>query len=194
MECWRENIYQNMIEAAKKRPLLSTFQGKLLKSFIDNIEYKQCLDIGCGTCQIKELINGFYVGVDLPEIINNVSRKLHEQFYRQRDVTKDRIDFVGQYDLVIMSAFIDVMEKPIETLEKILKHCNKYVIIHRQELTKGKTVITKEPSYGGWTYHSKINWAEFMKAIKGFEIIQQASCKYPNWFEGGHSFLLKRND
>jgi SAM-dependent methyltransferase len=194
MECWHENIYQAMIDAANKRPLLSTYQGKLLKSMIDSVEYETCLDIGCGTGQVSQLIKGIYHGADLFNIIANVAEKSgFKQIYLGINVEKYDMIFVNSYDLVIMSAFVDVMEKPLEKLESILKYCSKYVIIHRQEISQEKpTQSIKNPSYGGWTWHSIINRKDFDKAIKGFEILKLTTCKYENWEDGGTSVLLKR--
>lgn len=193
MDCWHEERYQAMLDAAKKRPLLDTYPGQLLKGLIDSIEYDGCLDIGCGTGQVSELIKGRYVGIDLPHIVENVSRKSgFDEVYSTYDVEDRPVILANMYDLVIMSAFIDVMQHPIKVLGNILPHCKKYVIIHRQELSLYPTRITHEPSYGGFTHHSKINEKEFSEAITGFEVIERASCKYDNWENGGTSLLLKR--
>ena len=182
-----------MLEALDKRPLLSTFQGNLLKEFIDEVHYETVLDIGCGTGQVSQLIEGTYHGCDLPDIVLNVSEKSgFEGMYMGMDMETFDGSVAKNFDIVIMSAFIDVMDKPARMLSKILKHCNRYVIIHRQELTEGRTSVTQEASYGGYTNHSKINVAHFYDLIKDFKIIKEASCKYPNWEYGGHSFLLKK--
>lgn len=195
MDCWHENIYSNMLKALEKRPLLSTYQGQLLKDFIDSIKIETCLDIGCGTGQVSQLIEGMYNGCDIPEIVQNVSEKSgFEGMYMGMDMEKFNGNIARNYDLVIMSAFIDVMQQPEQMLKKILNHCTKYVIIHRQELTDGDTSVTKEQSYGGFTYHSKINTMSFYGLLKDFEIIKQASCKYPNWGNGGYSCLLQKKE
>ena len=182
MECWHENIYQAMIDAAEKRPLLSTYQGKLLKSMIDSIDYDRCLDIGCGTAQVHEICHD-YIGIDLPDIIFSVPRKIYPDVCQLfLYPIEDEAEYAKDYDLVIMSAYIDIMEKPLDMLEPILKRCNKYVIIHRQEISQNKpTQAIKNPSYGGWTWHSIINRKDFNKVIKGFEILELKSCKYENW-------------
>lgn len=193
MDCWHEQRYQVMLDAVKKRPILDTYAGQVLKKLIDSVDYHRCLDIGCGTGQVVQLIDKRYAGIDLDHIIENVAEKAgFNGLYYSFDVEKEDVTQATAYDLVIMSAFIDVMQNPIEVLARILPYCTKYVIIHRQELTLYPTVITEEPSYGGFTYHSKINEKEFSEAIGGFKVIESVSCKYDNWENGGISYVLKK--
>ena len=194
-ECWyKKTVYQNMIDAANKRPLLETYQGQLLKDLIKLTEYRACLDIGCGTAQISEVIHN-YKGLDLFDIVSNVSMQTYpkNQYLMTDIVSHEEPSIIEGFDLVIMSAFIDVMENPLEVLRPILKYCRNYVILHRQEFTDKPTYSIKNSSYGGWTWHSVINLQEFDEVIKEFEIIKEASCKYKNWNEGGESILMKRN-
>lgn len=195
MDCWHEDRYAIMLEAVKRRPLHSTFQGSLLNGFINSIDFATCLDIGCGTGQVSQFMSNYkeYHGCDLPGIITNVAEKSgFDGFYMGMDMESFNGTICRQYDLVIMSAFIDVLKEPVAMLTKILGNCRGYVIIHRQEITGGDTEISEEPSYGGFTYHSKINSVSFKECIKDFDIIKEASCKYDNWENGGLSILLKR--
>ena len=148
---------------------------KVLKELIRDIRTLSTIDLGCGNQAVKPLFKN-YVGVDLPW-----------------DIYEDDITFIGEYRTVLMNAFIDVMEYPIVALSKVLKQKPKYIILHRQEFTDGPTTITKEDSYGGWTFHTKINRKKFAILINSYEycIVKELSCGFDNWENGGSSMLLK---
>ncbi len=193
--CWQiEDSHVKMVEAFNRRKLLDTYAGNQLKKLIDSIEYKRCLDIGCGTGEVGTLCHD-YTGFDYPETIKNVSLKCFPKQNYTNSLISDPTNLLllESFDLVIMSAFIDVQKEPIKVLSKILKGCQKYVILHRQELIKTPTEIQVNPSYGAETYHSMININDFKNCIKEFEIIKKVTLKYPDWEDGGHSYLLKKN-
>jgi len=193
--CWyQKSSYKNMIDSLFKYPLLETPPGQLLNQMIKSIDYDLCLDIGCGTGQIGQIAKN-YTGLDLDHIIENVAKKAFPNFcYLKKDIIQNRnMIYMEKYDLIIMSAFIDIMERPVGILGDILMYCQKYVILHRQEISKEKpTQSFKNKSYGSWTWHSIINRNDFDTLIKDFEIIKEESCGYDNWEDSGHSFILKR--
>ena len=129
----------------------------------------------------------------MPEIIDNVAKKcMPNERYIYTDVYND-IDLIKYYDVILMSAFIDVMQHPLEVLKKVLNLAYDYVIIHRQEISKDKkTNCVKNHSHGGFTYNSIINRKDFETAIKKFDIIKKVDCKIDIWESGGTSFILKR--
>jgi hypothetical protein len=123
------------------------------------------VEIGCGGADFQRVFPQFYyLGIDLPHIIEQVAKQVHpEGKYLSLDIYKDSIEAVKEFDCIYMGAFIDVMEQPLFVLEKVLQNANKYIILHRQAFCSRQelTRVTKEKSYGGWTYHSLLNWGQF---------------------------------
>ena len=166
--CWYDKkvCHEQMLLGARGElwPVLERSDHfPILKNLIDSTE-KDCLtllDVGCGAADLSRVLSEyFYTGADLENIIKNVDRKMHpNKSYVHFDIYDgpESCEFVSEYDIVVMNAFIDVLENPLRGLENILKNASKYVIIHRQEIDKGKTRVVKNPSYGGVTYHSIIN-------------------------------------
>ncbi len=158
----------------KRTDVLGTFHGQTLEKMVKNYRGKT-IDLGCGASEVSVMFND-YTGVDLPDF----------------NVYETDLKFIEEYDIVLMNAFIDVMQFPLYVLAKVLKHCKKYVILHRQEFTHGPTGITQEPAYGGWTYHSHINNWDFKVLTRDFKIKRKEKLNFDNWEDGGYSILMKR--
>jgi len=186
MDCWNDETgktVEDMQRHLVKYPLMENHLGKILEQLLFNIEghYKNCLEIGCGTAQNAELIKVKYAGMDLPYVINNLTKRLHptmETYQHDINNFEDvRNEIIGKFDLILTSAFIDVMEHPIEVLTHILSHAKKYVIVHRQEIDwdaeNTRTKVIKNNSHGGWTYHSIISLSDLYKVMEktGFAFI-----------------------
>lgn len=157
-------------------------------------------DLGCGTAQISLLFDKDkfeYEGCDLSHILQYCAQKWHpENIYLPFDAELSHYYFLKNYDLVLMNAFIDVMENPLHILENVLEHSKKYVILHRQEVSsESPTHSIKRDSYNGYTYHSIINENDFNSLIlkHNFSIIKYKSCGFNNWENGGGSYLLQKN-
>lgn len=190
-------VYKNLIHETEHVSVLKNTINQLLN--LENKRPLSVIDIGCGTAQISLLFEKLYFeyeGCDLPHVLEHCAQKWHsENIYYPLNAAVSPFAFVKNYDIVLTNAFIDVMENPIEILSKILANANKYVIVHRQEISKEKpTHCTQNPSYGGITWHSIINENDFNKLLQdyGFEIITTQHCGFENWENGGHSFLLKK--
>ena len=195
--CWyNDTCPEQMIKGAKGIlwPVLEKSDHfPVLDLLMQNID-DSCLtmlDIGCGAAELSRIYsNYFYVGADLKNIILDVSMKMHpEKRYISFDIYKDDCKFVADYDIVVMNAFIDILEYPIFGLEAILKHAKKYIILHRQEIDNNLTRVIKNSSYGGTTYHSIINKKDFNDLLDkyNFDIISQSKVHTCS-----KSFLLRK--
>ena len=142
------------------------------------------LDLGCGAADLSRLYpNFYYTGADLSNIIKEVAMKMHPQnSYVSFDIYDDKAEFIKDYDVVVMNAFIDVLQKPLIGLSKVLTHGSKYVILHRQAFSDTReTHLYRYPSYGGVdSYQSVINRKQFSELLeeKEFEIVKELPLHY----------------
>lgn len=157
------------------------------------------MDLGCGTALLSEFCKDFkYYGADLPHMIANCAwRNYPQYYYKPCDIIQDDLSWIKNegYEVVVMNAIIDVMQHPLQVLERILCNCTKYVIIHRQEITeKGQTSVAKKGSYNSFTYHSIINRTQFTDMVDhcGYTIVKELSPGFGDWENGGSSFLLRK--
>ena len=186
--CWYDldECPQYMILGAQGKlwPVLEkSSHFPMLKALLEQIP-EECItliDVGCGAAELSRLVNGlFYVGADLENIIENVARKMHPHSnYVSFDIYggPEECKFIEDYDVVVMNAFIDVLQYPITGLRNILTNAQNYVILHRQEFdSTGVTRIERNPSYGsGMTYQSIINQKEFDGVLQelDFKVIKE---------------------
>ena len=167
----------------------------VVKDFLKSIEYRKLIDLGCGTAVLSEFVL-WYEGADLPHIIEGCAKRNYPNLrYHNVNAETDPLNFLTDYDVVVMNALLDVMSDPLTILKKVLNVSKKYVVIHRQEITvSGKTHYTINDSYGGRTYHSIINRNDFIATVQGagFIIEAEKNLSFTNWENNGNSFLLKK--
>ncbi len=158
--------------------ILDTDHGKALQKLADGIDQYYTVDLGCGNAGAREIFHN-YLGLDLP--------------YWDVHNEKDRL-IIATGKVVLMNAFLDIMEKPIEVLNQVLPFCEDYVIIHRQEVWDLPTTSEKRKAYGGWMWHSKINKFVLLETFEehNFKILKHINLSFDNWTNGGDSFLLQR--
>lgn len=173
---------------------------KALQQNIAVLPQKQLvIDIGCGTAQSSQLFqNHTYMGADMDFILNGCARvNFPDHNYIVFDAETYDFNSLESADVLLMNAFIDVMQHPIEVLDKVLAQEIEFILLHRQEFSDTKpTQVIRNPSYCGETWHSIINAIEFNKLITkhGYTVVSSGRCGFGNWEEGGHSLLLKKNN
>ncbi len=199
--CWYDNdkCPEQMIHGAIGRlwPILENSDHFPVLNELMNSTSEDCvslLDIGCGAAEMSRVFpDYFYTGADLKNIINNVSLKMHpNKSFVSFDIYEDNdSEYISSFDIVVMNAFIDVLEYPVYGLDKILKHASKYVILHRQEVDTDTTRVIKNPSYGGVTFHSIINREELESLLKdhSFEVVKEIVVE-----KNSKSFLLRKKE
>jgi len=200
--CWyQEDCHEEMIRGARGElwPVLEkSSHWPILAGLISAATGKKktsLLDIGCGagclgqTEIVKDRVN--YTGVDLPDVIKNVAIKTNpDNQYISIDITTTKaLSFIYHYNVVVMNAFIDIMHEPVNTLIDVIDNCSNYVIIHRQFVTDGPTMVKKASSYGGFTFISHINRLEFNNAVSHFKVIKEVGTGLG---KDNYSYLLKR--
>jgi hypothetical protein len=102
------------------------------------------VDIGCGAGDVSRIWGADYLGIDLDWVIQRVSKQCNpDKSFLSLDLTT-QLNFqdIPESNCVLMNAFLDVQENPIEILEKICKEANtNWIIVHRQriqDIEKGK--------------------------------------------------------
>lgn len=153
------------------------------------------MDIGCGTAATSMYCKDFeYEGSDLPWILSGCAMRNFPQYhYRAIEILDGEIQFLRKYDVLVLNGVLDICENALNVLRRILTHSNRYVLVHRQEITeKSNTRHTIMPSYSGKTFHSIVNRKELLDLCDemGFDLIKETSPGFPNWENGGSSFLL----
>ena len=169
---------------------------KAFTDLLDQCEKGKLLDLGTGTARISQYCKGFeFYGADLPPIISGCAMRNYPQyFYKSVDLIEDNLGWIRKFDVIVLNGVIDIMQNGLYILERVLTHANKYVIVHRQEITESKkTTFTVNPSYNSNTFHSIINRNDFNQLLEkmGFEIVKENSPGFTNWENSGSSFLLK---
>jgi len=94
------------------------------------------LDIGCGKAEISDAFPEYkYCGADLPHIIQKVSKISKPSLeYVEFDAIIDSMNFVSNYEVVLMNGFLSELPSANTVLKRILSHAKNYVLIHRQAI------------------------------------------------------------
>ena len=202
--CWyNKNSLDEMVNAVKNHPNFEDIgHGKVIINLLKDIdnEDSKLLDLSCGGGHLSTIVKGDYTGSDMNSVIENVSKICYpDNKYIYLDLIEDKdLSIIKLFDIVILNAIIDILESPLEILNKILKNCSKYVVIHRQEISNmylpNEFILTKEPSYGGITFRTNIEKESFNKILKNnkFSIIKEMDSGLG--LSNNKSFLLKKND
>ena len=153
---------------------------------------KTVVELGCGSGRAIMLFEGYeYTGVDLSVSIETIGKIANPNLnFIKRDIIEDDIFFISEYEVVYMDAFIDVMQYPLTVLNKILQNSSKYIVLIRQEIIDDDTIVVKNPSYNGFTYHSKIGKYDFSKVLAENRFIVVEDVDACVGIDGWRSFLL----
>ena len=193
--CWYggNEIYEKMIQGAQGvlfPKLENSDHFPVLRNLLELCQgSSSIIDVGCGAASLGDLVSIEYTGCDLPSIIENVSQKLHPSFkFIKFDVMEDKVDFLSEYDIVVMNAFIDVMEEPLIVLNKVLEKSKKYVIIHRQKISE-TTKSSETSSYTGFSFSSSLSKSDISRSLDRFSFEVE---KMIFWTPEFCSFLVKK--
>jgi len=121
--------------------------GMILKQLFKLIPIKEksVVDIGCGNAKASTIIGDrIYTGLDLSNNIKTIARVNYPNLkFIECDIIEEDVEFISEYDIVLMNALIDIMQYPLQVLDKVLKNCRQYVVLHRQEIVEGETNVKK---------------------------------------------------
>lgn len=196
LECWNSNkIYESMLAGAKGKifpKLEDSSHWPVLKNYLDIVSQKgskNLCDLGCGAASLGLLYDKLdYTGADLPNIIDNVSKINAKNLNFIKFNIYDNVNFLKEFDCIVLNAFIDVMKNPVEILDKILSCSVKHIIIHRQHIgNQTKSWLTN--SYNNMTsYQSQISINDLNNLIDKYKYIPIKQNKIDSQF----SILLEK--
>jgi SAM-dependent methyltransferase len=190
-----ENKLPDSMLNANFPPLGESDHFSSLGKCLNEIEVSSVLDLGCGAAEASNIFtNQKYTGADLPHIIEKVAKKKNPGHdYVSFDANTSDFSFIKGYDVVLMNSFVSEIPNWYLVLSKILPHCQKYVIIHRQEVFDGKTSVEEYKTYGGLpTTKTIVNYTQLMNVFRmnEFKVLQENN-SFP--YDSLHkTFLLKR--
>ena len=155
------------------KTLENTLHFKVLDALIKKSNGESMLDIGCGAAEVGRVYPKLkYAGADLPHIIEGVAREVNpDNTYFTFDAhNSENLDFIRDYDIILMNSFISEILNPLEFLEKVFQNSQKNIIIHRQDFNNEKTFLENYNSYGGLVAtNTNINYEDFIALCKKFK-------------------------
>lgn len=182
-ESWKaDEVARQMLELAREQ-LRDPESVPPYRAFLEAIEWMlaelplpdpvRLLDFGCGVGHYSELLERRYpgrfdyTGCDYSEAMVEAARG---EWGGRRFVTNDlfanTLDLAA-FDLVVASALVDITEDYERALDVVLGSAVPYVLLHRQQLTDGRSRVDVVPGYAGQTtYRSYLNRADLERIGK----------------------------
>ena len=189
-----DTLPNSMLNAGFK-PLSESDHFKSLSKCIESCKGSTILDIGCGLAEpFTAFKNLDYTGVDLPHMIEDVSKKKNPGAkYISIDADQTDFEFVKDYDIVLMNSFLSEMPNWYLTLSKILFHAEGDIVIHRQEVCDEPSHVAEYRTYANLvTQKSVINRNELCNIfqLNDFRIIlEEESFDHPT---NQRTYLLRK--
>jgi len=129
----KRHIISRTIDKIYRKSMFNRYLNTL--GFIKNNEIKSVLDIGCGSGvylqQIGKL-NAKITGIDLSDDMIKLSKKrLIKDNINYENLIVDsylNYNFQEKFDLSILMGFFDYVEDPFQTIKKVLKDTNKFIL------------------------------------------------------------------
>jgi SAM-dependent methyltransferase len=154
------------------------------------------LDFGCGTGHYGELLERHfpgsfeYTGCDYaPEMVEAARAEWPGRTFVVNDLFDNRLH-LGSYDVLLAGALVDVLPEYERALDQLLGSPVPYVLLHRQQLTQGRSRTEVAPGYAGQlTHRTYLNRADLEAAAArhGRELVRTFDVEGPI-----SSFLLVR--
>jgi SAM-dependent methyltransferase len=173
-ESWKaEDVAQQMLQLARTQ-LEDPDSVAPYRAFFAALDYAlaelplpqpaRLLDLGCGVGHYSELLERRYparfdyTGSDYSEAMIEAARN---EWSGRRFVVDDlfapSLD-LGAFDLIFAGALVDITEEYEHALDILLGSAAPFLLLHRQQLTDGRSRVEVVPGYSGQTtYRSYLN-------------------------------------
>ena len=147
---YNKNMPENMMNTHFPHIVNSDHFSAIKECFNYIDESENIIDLGCGKAEISDAFPKYkYCGADLPHIIHNVSKLSRPTLeYKEFDAHLSDMDFVSDFDIIVMNSFLSEISNANQILDKVLTHAKKYVIVHRQAIENQENIATYS-TYGG---------------------------------------------
>ena len=139
------------------------------------------IDLGCGAGDVTRAWKGEYTGVDLDWVIEKVDATVESTIRK-----------LPSADVVLMNAFLDVLENPHDVFDMIMTLNINKIIVHRQRLTQDQAYYETRGSYGN---------SEVPSSVMSLNRILTTLSKFPDakfgilhWQSDVHSFIVIKNE
>jgi SAM-dependent methyltransferase len=166
-DAWRDGaaaemlaLVRSQLEAPESVPPFRAFRYALEGVLGDDALARpvSLLDVGCGVGHYSELVDRWfadevaYVGSDSSsEMVDLARAAFPGRRFVLDDATATGLDY-DRYDVLLAGALIDVLVEWRPVLDRLLGSRARYVILHRQRLTGGRTRTRRARGYAGaWT-------------------------------------------
>jgi len=145
-----EKIVESMNNSGFK-PLRESDHFPSLRECFNKVKGKTLFDLGCGAGEAFSAFKNFdYTGADLPHVIDNVARsKNKDGNFLHFDANEGDYSILKEFDVVLMNSFLSEIPDWYRILSNVLLNAEKFVILHRQEVTDKETRLETYPTYGG---------------------------------------------
>jgi SAM-dependent methyltransferase len=154
------------------------------------------LELGCGAGHYGELLDRWfpgrfvYTGSDMSEAMIAEARRLWpERRFVVDDIYRSQLG-LDDFDVVCASGLIDVLRDYRPPLKRILASRAPVVILHRQSLTDGPSVVTEADAYGYPTWRVDLGRKELGELAAATDRTVETDCHEPG--ETYHSLVLPR--
>ena len=167
--------------------------------WVDNIDLmskynpKSILDVGCGcgtfyeVCR-REFPDIKYFGTDYAKEAIELAKTTWGDYFQVLDYKNLTKEMVKQYDLLYLSAVLDVLPNGDEAFEFILSLEPKQILVSRVKLTDGDSKCETIKAYNNRPYYAYYhNITNFFNIIKkyNYEVVDERS---------RHNFYLIKNN
>lgn len=192
----RDDIIDQMIKGSNGelwgKTLEQTDHFPIMQKALSHIDKSlTMIDIGCGAGDVSKFWDGDYIGVDLDWVVEGVSKVRNpNKKFLSINVIEGNFDLIDKNDrkFLFMNAFLEVMQDPIETLERLMELQPEAIVIHRQRIGDENQSELRS-SYAGAIVNSSVISKESIIEIAS-KISDDSSVHFYQWYDEWHSIVI----
>jgi len=167
----------------------------ILKTLLDTAGHTgTLLDVGCGAADVSRVWKGEYTGVDLDWVVEKVANVCNpgNKFIIGDATVESTIRSLPSSDVVLMNAFLDVLENPHHVFDVLMSLDTNKIIVHRQRLTQDQAYYEIRGSYGNTEIPSSV--MSLNKIVSSIRKFPNAEFYLVQWQSDFYSFMVIKNE